>query len=170
MQTKNRKAHCLETCLSIKKEVIEVDFDATGAYGGIINGDFLKPGDRADENIKRHLAKNPDFQPTYGKYERRTIKMQCLPLTSIIKALGNPTIDYFSLDIEGAEFPVLQTIDFTQLDIKVISLEISKLDLIFDARYVQLKYLMKRNGFELYKEMDEDHIYVRKDFIKKDEL
>jgi hypothetical protein len=25
-------------------------------------------------------------------------------------ALGNPTVDLFSLDIEGAEYPVLQTI------------------------------------------------------------
>ena len=32
--------------------------------------------------------------------------MQCFPLTSIIFALGNPRIDYLSLDIEGAEFEV----------------------------------------------------------------
>ena len=170
MQTKNRKAFSLETCLSTKKEVIEIDFDATGAYGGIINGEALKPGDVADENIKKKSAKDPNFEPTYGKYERRTLKMQCLPLSSIIKALGNPIIDYFSLDIEGAEFPVLQTIDFDQVDIKVINLEVSKFDTIFDGKLIQLKYLMKRNGYELYKEVGEDHIYVKKDFMKKDEL
>ena len=49
----------------------------------------------------REDAAKPDFP-----YERRTMEIQCLPLTSIIKALGNPTIDYLSLDIEGAEYPV----------------------------------------------------------------
>ena len=35
-----------------------------------------------------------------------SIDMQCLPIYSIIMAMGNPTINYFSLDIEGAEFQV----------------------------------------------------------------
>ena len=30
MLTKNRKTHSLETCLATKKEVHEVNFDATG--------------------------------------------------------------------------------------------------------------------------------------------
>jgi hypothetical protein len=29
--------------------------------------------------------------------------MQCFPLYSILAALGNPTVDLLSLDIEGAE-------------------------------------------------------------------
>ena len=30
----------------------------------------------------------------YRKYTRRTIKAQCFPLYSILKALGNPTVHY----------------------------------------------------------------------------
>ncbi len=33
-------------------------------------------------------------------------------------ALGNPTVHFFSLDIEGAEIPILRTIPFGKLDIK----------------------------------------------------
>ena len=170
MLTKQRKSYCLETCLSTEKEVQKVDFDATGAYGGIMNGEDLKPGSRADEAIKQRKESNPDFVPTYGAFVRRTIQMQCLPLTSIIEALGNPVIDYFSLDIEGAEFPVLKTIDFDKVDIRVISIEVTKLDSIFDGRLTQLKYLMKRNGYEFYKEVKEDYIYVKKGLLTKDEL
>ena len=36
----------------------------------------------------------------------RTIKVQCFPIYSVLKAIGNPRIDYFSLDIEGAELQV----------------------------------------------------------------
>ena len=170
MLTKQRKSYCLETCLSTEKEVQKVDFDATGAYGGIMNGEDLKPGSRADEAIKQRKESNPDFVPTYGAFVRRTLQMQCLPLTSIIEALGNPVIDYFSLDIEGAEFPVLKTIDFDKVDIRVISIEVTKLDSIFDGRLTQLKYLMKRNGYEFYKEVKEDYIYVKKGLLTKDEL
>jgi hypothetical protein len=32
--------------------------------------------------------------------------MQCFPLYSLLKAVGNPVVDYLSLDIEGAELMV----------------------------------------------------------------
>ena len=32
--------------------------------------------------------------------------LQCLPLASLVLAMGNPTVHYFSLDIEGAELQV----------------------------------------------------------------
>ena len=31
---------------------------------------------------------------------------QCLPLYTLLAALGNPTVHWFILDIEGAEFQV----------------------------------------------------------------
>ena len=91
--------------------------------------------------------------------------MQCIPLTSIIKALGNPTIDYLSLDIEGAELQVLESISFDDVDIKVISVEVAKLGKIFDGTYTNFKHLMKRNGYALYKTLEFDEIYVKNDFI-----
>ncbi len=48
-----------------------------------------------------------------------TIRLQCLPLYTILLAMGNPTVNYFSLDIEGAEFPVLKTIPWDKVDIQV---------------------------------------------------
>jgi hypothetical protein len=39
-------------------------------------------------------------------------------------AVGNPTVDYLSLDIEGSEEAVLRTLPWDKVDIKVISLEI----------------------------------------------
>jgi len=32
--------------------------------------------------------------------------MQCFPLYSILKSVGNPVLDYLSLDIEGTELAV----------------------------------------------------------------
>ena len=68
-----------------------------------------------------------------------SIEMQCLPLYSILQAMGNPTVNYFSLDIEGAELQVkhllifyiiniipvkvLLTLPWDKVDIEVLSIE-----------------------------------------------
>ena len=46
-------------------------------------------------------------------------KALCLPFYAILLAMGNPTVDYFSLDVEGAELPILKTIPWDKVDIKV---------------------------------------------------
>ena len=37
--------------------------------------------------------------------------------------MGNPVVDYLSLDIEGAELPVLKSIPWNMVNIKVLSIE-----------------------------------------------
>ena len=55
-----------------------------------------------------------------GKGEaNQTTEETCLPLYSILLALGNPRVDYFSLDVEGAEIGILQSIPWSKIDIKV---------------------------------------------------
>ena len=145
-----------------------------GLFGGIINGKF-KPGGPSDREDRRKSKKlrGPPGGGTNFPFERRTMEIQCLPLTSIIKAMGNPTIDYLSLDIEGAEFPVLQSVAFDEVDIKVISIEVNHLGQIFDGRRANLKTLMQQNGYEFYKSVEIDDIWVKKGFlssINKEEL
>ncbi len=48
---------------------------------------------------------------------------QCLPLYSLLLALNQTRVDYFSLDVEGAELKVLKTIPFNKLDIQVLTVE-----------------------------------------------
>ena len=38
-----------------------------------------------------------------------------MPLYTILLAMGNPTVHYFSLNIEGAEFPILKTIPWDKV-------------------------------------------------------
>ena len=56
-------------------------------------------------------------------------QVQCFPLYSVLQALDNPKVDYFSLDIEGAEYPVRCNSKFSTFDIvksyqKVISVSV----------------------------------------------
>lgn len=166
LRSKNRRAKTIETCFSVTKKVAEVEFDAAGAYGGIING-IMKPGEGPSKALERKKTK--------GKFPftRRTLKLQCLPFTSVILALGNPTIDYFSLDVEGADLAVLKTIDFDKVDIKVITLEYHNLDYIFEGNARSARYFLQSQGYKLYKQLEHDVIYVKNDFLSefnKDEL
>ena len=43
-------------------------------------------------------------------WEYDELQVHCFPLYSVLMALGNPLVDYLSLDIEGAEFKVLETV------------------------------------------------------------
>ena len=39
-----------------------------------------------------------------------SFQLQCLPLASLLLAMGNPTVNYLSLDLEGAELEVISMI------------------------------------------------------------
>ena len=48
-----------------------------------------------------------------------SVHVQCFPIYSILTALNQTTVDYFSLDIEGDELAVLKTIPWDRVNIKV---------------------------------------------------
>lgn len=66
-----------------------------------------------------------EFRKTY----HRTVKQEdlqpikCLPLGSLLRWLDVRHIDFFSLDVEGAELEVLRTFDFKHTSVDVIVVE-----------------------------------------------
>ena len=63
-------------------------------------------------------------------------------------ALNRTTIDFFSLDVEGAELQILQTIDFNKINIRTLTVEFNKIDQGKDL----LTTLLTRQGFKHYRE------------------
>ena len=51
--------------------------------------------------------------------------LKSLILLSLLLALNNPKVNYFSLDIEGAELQVLRSVPWHLVDIEVQSICIS---------------------------------------------
>ena len=70
-----------------------VDFDAAGMLGGIIqNG--RKPGiDEVKSDQIRFGLNIPGAQDRFP-YKRRTIRKLCLPLATMLKAIGQTTVHY----------------------------------------------------------------------------
>ena len=47
------------------------------------------------------------------------VTIQCFPFYSVLLAVGQTQIDFFSLDVEGHELKILKTIPWHKVDIKV---------------------------------------------------
>eukprot|EP00914_Ancora_sagittata_P010876 GHVO01021264.1.p1 GENE.GHVO01021264.1~~GHVO01021264.1.p1 ORF type:complete len:114 (-),score=15.34 GHVO01021264.1:34-375(-) len=103
-----------------------------------------------------------------SKVTKTSIDTMCFPLYTMMLALNRTKIDYFSLDIEGQELPVLQTIPFDKLDITTLSIEYSH------TQKEKVKALMDANGYRIAKTLTYvnekiyqssfDWIFVKKDF------
>ena len=68
------------------------------------------------------------------------------------------------MDIEGAEFPVLQTIPWDKVNIRVLFIEINHVGDIFEGNRFQMRKLLKDNGYKLHKSTGIDEIYVKRKF------
>ena len=74
MRSRHRNAWTLPSCLSTKTHPEIINFDAAGVLGGIINEENeVKPGDAFD------------FPEDLG---RQRLELQCVPLYSVLLALG----------------------------------------------------------------------------------
>ena len=103
LQTK-RRAFMLNACLSPTRKATTLNFTQYGIAGGLT--DLI-----------------PDEQREVFGYKRKPLEIQCFPLYSILSALEIKKVDYFSLDIEGSEVEVLQTIPLNERIINVLSVE-----------------------------------------------
>ncbi len=72
----------------------------------------------------------------------------CLPLSLILKKFQVSEIDFWSLDVEGAELQVLQTFDFDAVRINVVCIEADGHDSERDAEVIAL---MQSKGY-IYQE------------------
>ena len=142
---KHRNATHVNSCLGIKDKPHFTDFDShsasqkTKTMGGIV----LEPSET-------------------------TFLHQCLPLVSLLLAMDNPTVHYFSLDIEGAELQVLKTVPWDKVDIWVISVETHLAGEVFPGSREDIIHYMESVGYIMENtwkngEMTKDDLFIRKD-------
>ena len=97
-------------------------------------------------------------------------QMPCFPLYSLLLAMNRTKVDYFSLDVEGVELPILKTIPFDKLDISVLSVEYGH------GQIEPLKEYMSQQGYDVYKQIHfvdlqqvlfvEDLIFVKRGLVE----
>lgn len=100
----HRKCKVAGALVGATKEKVQVKF--RGVYGGIVG--------KLDERLA-----NRKREPNAAAEERYTA-----PLTELLQKFDvPPTIDYLSLDVEGAEYLIMKDFPFNQYSIKVMTVE-----------------------------------------------
>ena len=95
-----RKAYVTNACMSPTKKAGLFAWKLVGSQAGLL-----------ETHIYKAAGQTPDVQK------------QCFPFGAMMAALNVTRVDYFSLDIEGGEVPVLKTINWNDVYIDVIGIE-----------------------------------------------
>ena len=84
----------------------------------------------------------------------KIVQVPCYRLADLLHEHGVKRIDLLSLDIEGGEFDVLQTFDFSSVDIDVITVENN-----FHDHHIRI--FLAGKGYRLLAVAGVDEIYRR---------
>lgn len=135
-------------CKCVKKAV--ADYIGWAKFFQIIEGADMLSGladefnQRGIENIYANLQ---DFENGYEYID--------VELDLFDNIVDNTTIDFLSLDTEGNELKILQTIDFNKYDIKVITVENND----YDNKFIE--FLVPK-GYQPVTRLGCDEVYIKK--------
>jgi len=85
----------------------------------------------------------------------KELSVVCHSLQNIMKEIGQSRIDYFSLDVEGAELFILNSIDWESLFIDVFTIET-------DQHRTEIIAFMEDHGYERIAKLTGDDVFKRK--------
>ncbi|MEI8347455.1 MAG: FkbM family methyltransferase [Pseudomonadota bacterium] len=149
---KNRSCQCLQGCVS-------------AISGTVIFSQLTIPSENADGVMLSGLKQHYDAQHTariqrellrYGG-QLQEISVPSFRFMELIDRYGITHIDYLSVDTEGSEAEILQSIDFSRIPISVIGVE---------NNYGELSVprWLSKNGYRRVKRIGRDDFYFAKDF------
>ena len=109
-------------------------------------------GSNAEAGIRGFMSQAHIARNGFGK---KTYQVQCERLSELLK--GVSAIDLWSLDVEGAEYDVLQSMDW-KIPVHVIIIERNANDLLIEQ-------LLLSKGFEYVREQRGNRIWVNNHYI-----
>lgn len=106
------------------------------------------------------------------KYDYKTedIKVKTRALKNVFKEENITEIDYMSIDVEGHELQVIKGIDFTEVKVKVLTIENNFGGSSDESNYGddEIRNIMFDNDYILWgRIVGLDDIYVKSDFINQ---
>jgi FkbM family methyltransferase len=116
---KNRPA-CINLSCAISNVEGTAEFYTTKGYAEMLSGLV----DQYDPRHKERLLKETSTTNTTVE----TIQVPTRRLASVFKEYNVTHVNYLSIDVEGAEFSVLQSIDFDKVTFDVIGYEVNYKD------------------------------------------
>ncbi|MDQ0246218.1 FkbM family methyltransferase [Bacillus fengqiuensis] len=142
---KNRKCLCLDYAISTK--VGYEEFLSLEGYTEMLSG-------LVDNYDKKHLNRIDNELQFYGG-NKRIIKVKTSTLQSILDANRIHHIDFCSIDTEGSELKVVQSIDFNKVNIECLVIENNYND-------NRVSEYLKTKNYILKEKLIGDEIFIKK--------
>lgn len=153
----HRKCTLVRGGLSISNSTSDFNLELAGPLSGLKGKvDFQQTRINHEIKSKKKWMVGPQGS---GK----TIKVPCYTLDDIMNELGRKTIDYWSLDVEGAEPSILANTNFNKFEVGVLTIE-------HEGRYKsrrKIEKIMTKNGFKRVKKGVQDDFYANPKYFEK---
>jgi len=142
---KNRNCICVEGCIS--------DFD--GYENFIIFPNYTDMLSGMEKTFDKNIEIMVNEKISKNNHKSEIIKVKSYNINSILIENNVKDIDFVSIDTEGSESIILETIDFEKFNINFFTIENNKYD-------NSIKKIMKSKGFELIEVLGCDELYKNK--------
>ena len=147
LKSRNRRAKGVNACLGSGSMTFKISGSTTSSLD-LISTKHLR---RIESDIKSY-GKSGDKRWTHSGEE---VDVNCMSLSTMTDVRN---IDYFSLDVEGAEIYILNQLDFSKFNIKVFTIEV-------DQNENKINEIMKNNGYKMIKKIQGDNVYTKKNKV-----
>ncbi|CAL4149595.1 unnamed protein product [Meganyctiphanes norvegica] len=155
---KNRKSYAVNICLNTNPYPTKEEFMIASSESDInhVGGALHK----ANANTVVHLEQQTNlassrlhrFKDKETPKATKLVSVQCVPIYTVVQALGLSHIDFLSLDVEHAEMGILDTIPWDKLSFTVLAIESTAPD--------ELIAFMTKQGYAHIASEEGDHIFV----------
>jgi FkbM family methyltransferase len=146
--SKNRKCITIQGCITPKP--------GTGIFRMITGYSEMLSGLVTEYDVRHINRINKEINLYGGEY--KDIKVNCYNLIDLLQNQEIHQVDYLSMDVEGAEYEVLKSIDFERINIAVIGVENNYLDW-------RIPKLLVSKGYE-FNSIVGDEFYINIEMVK----
>ncbi|XP_037783946.1 protein Star-like [Penaeus monodon] len=151
---KHRKSWAINACLNTKpypsREAFMMGAEDPKDVNNNLYGEIFP---EIEHHISLGSSRLAQFDDNVTQMEGRT-EVQCIPLYTIVRAMGITHIDFLSLDVEGAELGILDTVPWDKLSFTVMAIE--------SKHPNQLIPFLDEKGYQHIKSREADHIFISK--------
>jgi FkbM family methyltransferase len=153
-----RSNSIFENC-AISNEEMDINFLSIEGPCNVLSGILEFYNEQHLQRINRELDMYKSYPEGHELYSRKeTIKMQAVRLQTLFDKYNMKEIDLVSIDVEGAEMQVLNSIDFEKTEIKVFLIENNY------GLEKETDFLISK-GYRLLGNIEWDSVFLKNDFI-----
>jgi hypothetical protein len=154
MVSRDRKCFMVNACIS----------RTNPSMSFLVAGGLTSAVDVMSDAHKRRIEHDTKTYGTTDTWDGvgNTIETNCTTINHLLDSIGVRHVDYFSLDVEGAEILVLESIAFSEVTVDVFTIEKQE-------HREQVQTFMKGIGYRIIEDSENklslDDVYVRDDIV-----